>query len=177
MKLEKTREALDLASELIENVGPCDHDAGICVCGDKATRDAASEEVAQAEALLREAAALKVFAMAGLSAFHGRLCSGGGAHGLNMPTNPADCQDPKCRAWAAAVRGDIDATLKELTTLKDGEYDEAKRDARNAALEEAATKAETMGRGWGILRSMEMTSHARAATKIADALRALKWGG
>lgn len=51
------------------------------------------------------------------------------------------------------------------------------REAINEALEEAAKMAESMGRGWGILRSMEMTSHARAAVKVAAGIRALKKEG
>lgn len=170
MKLEKTRDALNLLASHIVAAGPCDHAAGLCVCGDRSMLDAAADELAQAESLLREAAALKVFAVAGLSAFHGTFCVG--ARDLTS-TNASECDDAKCRAWTAAVKGDLDVTLKELTTLKDGEYDEAKRDARNATLEEALMVGEAAWAKIHPTRTMERL----AAQSIIDAISDLKRGG
>lgn len=143
MKLEKTREALVM---LTITVPP----------GTTVHLHAAESlrEVQDAESLLREAAALKSFAVAGLSAFHGRLCSGGGAHGLNMPTNPADCQDPKCRAWAAAVKG---ANGLEVV--------------RNAALEEAESALAACA-----LRC-DSDDRLRTFADAAETVAALKRGG
>lgn len=45
MSTKNLSDALDLALELIESVGPCEHDAGICVCGERATLDAARAEL------------------------------------------------------------------------------------------------------------------------------------
>jgi len=121
MKMEKTREALDDADGLLN---------------DKVTLSeriaAARDEVAQAESLLRKAAALKVFAVAGLSAFHGRMCD----EALDGPIISPDasrCRDPKCRAWAAAVQGE---TADEVETLRKNLADAQADNAANA--EEAA---------------------------------------
>ena len=94
MKLEKTREALSaLVQVALRHYEGAPQERVV-----ESLRDDAYSEVAQAEALLSDAAALRVFAVAGLSAFHGKLCSGG-----HWAVPAQHCQDPKCRAWAAAL--------------------------------------------------------------------------
>lgn len=158
MKLEKTREALSVLGGV-----PLAYYKDTAV-EQKAKRAyvEAQQEVQDAESLLREAAALKVFAAAGLSAFHGRLCSmASGAY----PENASECADPKCRAWAKAVQGEaaedawslkarvefLEEREKHIAAVLDvadgGQYrndwdgavERLKCDARNAALEEAAS--------------------------------------
>lgn len=50
-----------------------------------------------------EVSRLKRWASAGLSAFHGRLCSGVG--GAGVTDDARTCHDPKCVAWAKALEG------------------------------------------------------------------------
>lgn len=127
MKLEKTREALerldgpnhhDRDAQLARNgrwgtCGYCPSVEGVVYperCKHTARYDHnlkrenhdAWAEIEQAESLLRDAATLRVFAVAGLSAFHGRLCLMAG-RGIPTPDDATKCQDPKCRAWAAAL--------------------------------------------------------------------------
>lgn len=94
MKLEKTREALVEYESCGVTLKSKAH---------VALAEEAREELEQAESLLRDAATLRVFSVAGLSAFHGRLCIGGLFHGQPATPNAADCQDQTCRAWAAAL--------------------------------------------------------------------------
>lgn len=68
---------------------------------DEGTRRALIEAT-EAEALLEKAAALTKYAVAGLSAFHGRFCLMAGRN-VAVPDDARKCQDPKCRAWAAAL--------------------------------------------------------------------------
>lgn len=168
-------------------------------------------EVEQAESLLREAAALKVFAAAGLSAFHGRLCSmASGAY----PENASECADPKCRAWAKAVQGEaaedawslkarvefLEEREKHIAAVLDvadgGQYrndwdgavERLKRDARNAALEEAANLYESE-REAAVVQADELRAlnrhdtaeladrEAKTAKQLREHIRALKRGG
>lgn len=97
MKLEKTREALSALAQVAfrhYEGAPQEHVV-------ESLRDDAYSEVAQAESLLRDAATLRVFAVAGLSAFHGKLCSGVGGAGVTEDVHT--CSDPTCLAWAAAL--------------------------------------------------------------------------
>lgn len=100
MKLEKTREAMDIVQ-----------------FGTGVNRDSDFAEVRAeldaAESLLRDAATLRVFVVAGLSAFHGRLCSMatdtpmGRVEELrrtgDFPGAATECTDERCRAWAAVL--------------------------------------------------------------------------
>lgn len=91
MKLEKTREAMDIVQ-----------------FGTGVNRDSDFAEVRAeldaAESLLRDAATLRVFAVAGLSAFHGRLCAWAQDGEYEDSDRPAtECTDERCRAWAAAL--------------------------------------------------------------------------
>lgn len=107
MKLEKTREALNWAGTHSEGFG----------CGRYSLIADAVAEVGWAESVLERAQQVQGFAVAGLSAFHGRLC--GMAPGA-YPENASECADPKCRAWAAAVSGNAPTdTAVEMERLRE----------------------------------------------------------
>ena len=87
------------------------------------------------------------------------------------------CTTPWCEYSEALEASRHKAAFVAERTRAERDEDEAKcrvDAAWNAALEKAAEETEVMGRQWGIMRSMDMTSHARAATKVAVAIRTLK---
>lgn len=57
MSTRATKEALDLLAKYIEDSGPCEHAANICVCGEKQMVDDARAEV---EAIEKAAKALEL---------------------------------------------------------------------------------------------------------------------
>lgn len=67
--------------------------------------DATWEQSCRARTAESERDALRKWASAGLSAFHGRLCIGVGGAGAGVTDDARTCHDPKCVAWAKALEG------------------------------------------------------------------------
>lgn len=100
MKLEKTRDAVRALAQTAQRHYKGYPQERVVV----SLRDDSNAEIEQAESLLRDAATLRVFAMTGLSAFHGRLCAWAQDGEYEDSDRPAtECTDERCRAWAAAL--------------------------------------------------------------------------
>ncbi|WP_141326112.1 hypothetical protein [Myxococcus sp. AB025B] len=69
-------------------------------------------------------------------------------------------------------REGFNALARALAEAK-RETAQAAHKAAEAMRERASAESERLGRQWGVLRSMKMTEHANAATKVAAAIRAL----